>query len=146
VGVKWAGVGVGGGAEVRRPKTEVRSPILILLERRHLAGSCAVTNKSVRSAWLEHRASITTRRQDAGAVRVEQRRALFAPTASCVSALSSFVANSHQTVPAFPPPPALSCLDAHFGDDEHHDVPSATPFPDLKPRRSARVKMRTTGL
>jgi hypothetical protein len=44
-------------------------------------------------------------RHGTGTRRVEQRRAWFRPTASCVSALSSFVANSPQAIPAFPPPP-----------------------------------------
>jgi hypothetical protein len=37
--------------------------------------------------------------------RVERRRDRFRPLASCVSALSSFVANGHQVLPTFPPPP-----------------------------------------
>jgi hypothetical protein len=37
--------------------------------------------------------------------RVEWRREQFRPAASVVSALSSFVANGHQTMPSFPPPP-----------------------------------------
>jgi len=37
--------------------------------------------------------------------RVEWRRDRFRPMASCVSALSSIVANGHQVLPTFPPPP-----------------------------------------
>ena len=37
--------------------------------------------------------------------RVEWRREQFRSAASVVSALSSFVANGHQTMPSFPPPP-----------------------------------------
>ena len=37
--------------------------------------------------------------------RVEWRRDRFRSMASCVSALSSIVANGHQVVPTFPPPP-----------------------------------------
>ena len=37
--------------------------------------------------------------------RVGQRRDQFRPMASFVSALSSIVANGHQVVPTFPPPP-----------------------------------------
>jgi len=37
--------------------------------------------------------------------RVERRRDRFRPMASSVSALSSIVANGHQILPTFPPPP-----------------------------------------
>jgi len=37
--------------------------------------------------------------------RVERRRDWFRPMASAVSALSSIVANGHQILPSFPPPP-----------------------------------------
>jgi len=39
--------------------------------------------------------------------RVEWRRDRFRPMASCVSALSSIVANGHQVLPTFPPPPLI---------------------------------------
>ena len=39
--------------------------------------------------------------------RVERRRDRFRPMASCVSALSSIVANGHQVLPTFPPPPLI---------------------------------------
>jgi hypothetical protein len=38
---------------------------------------------------------------------VERRRDRFRPMASSVSALSSIVANGHQVLPTFPPPPLL---------------------------------------
>jgi hypothetical protein len=37
--------------------------------------------------------------------RVERRRDWFRPMAPCLSALSSIVANGHQVLPTFPPPP-----------------------------------------
>src|ERR1035438_6121363 len=37
--------------------------------------------------------------------RLERRRDRFRSMASCVSALSSIVANGHQVLPSFPPPP-----------------------------------------
>ena len=39
--------------------------------------------------------------------RVERRRDWFRPMASAVSALSSIVANGHQILPSFPPPPLI---------------------------------------
>jgi len=39
--------------------------------------------------------------------RVEQRCDWFRPMASAVSALSSLVANGHQILPSFPPPPLI---------------------------------------
>ena len=39
--------------------------------------------------------------------RVERRRDRFRPMDSDVSALSGIVANSHQVLPTFPPPPLL---------------------------------------
>jgi hypothetical protein len=39
--------------------------------------------------------------------RVERRRDRFRPMASSVSALSSIVANGHQILPTFPPPPLI---------------------------------------
>ena len=46
----------------------------------------------------------TKRHCATGTDRVEQRRDRFRPMASCVSALSSIVANGHQVLPTFPPP------------------------------------------
>jgi hypothetical protein len=55
------------------------------------------------SPYTSHASFFTTERSSSG--RVGRGRARFRPMASDVSALSSIVANGHQVMPTFPPPP-----------------------------------------
>ena len=66
------------------------SPFVVMDPRRLPSGENAVRNKT--AAWPR-------------SGRVGWRCEQFRPMASCVSALSSIVANGHQVLPSFPPPP-----------------------------------------
>ena len=77
-------------------------------ERRFRVGIITVTRGDFMNARLltactaysEHRVHPVF--SSPGTGRVEWRRDRFRPTASCVSALSSIVANGHQVLPTFP--------------------------------------------